>query len=160
MAWLKSWVHLFAQVELILLILYRGIPLNKATHLGKSSYNAKSEGTEVVHYSTQRWILGLAFLLICIVCWSGWFLIQQELARDNHANILQCFAIKRDLTLWIVRKKLEILTILFAGIFGSGMCYLGMSCSVQILTEGSSFHISIQPFHADFYNLTGLCILP
>ncbi|KAJ8436916.1 hypothetical protein Cgig2_017341 [Carnegiea gigantea] len=123
----------------ILLILHGGIPLNKATHSGKSSHNAKSEGTEVVHYSTQRWILGLAFLLICIVCWSGWFLIQQELARDNHANILQCFAIKREY-----------------GIFGSGMCYVGMSWSVQTLTEGSSFYISIQPFRADFYNLTGL----
>lgn len=130
----------------ILLILYKGIPLNKTTHSGKSPYNSKNQGTEVVDDSTQRWILGSAFLLISIVCWSGWFLIQARIGKRYPCkysstafmsffgaiqSAILCFAIKRDLTVWIVRGKLEILTVLFAGIFGSGLCYVGMSWCVQ-----------------------------
>uniref|UniRef100_A0A7C9A374 WAT1-related protein n=1 Tax=Opuntia streptacantha TaxID=393608 RepID=A0A7C9A374_OPUST len=113
----------------VLLILYRGIPLNKATHSGKSSYNAKDQGVEVVDNSPQRWILGSTFLLISIVCWSGWFLIQARIGKRYPCkysstafmsffgaiqSAILCFAVKRDITIWIVRGKLEILTVLFA----------------------------------------------
>uniref|UniRef100_A0A803KZW8 EamA domain-containing protein n=1 Tax=Chenopodium quinoa TaxID=63459 RepID=A0A803KZW8_CHEQI len=135
----------------ILLILYRGIPL--------STYHAKHLSTPSKSGSKEKWILGSIFLLSSAVCWSGWFLIQSKIGKKYPfkysstalmssfgavQSAILCFAINRDITIWILRGKLQIFTVLFAGISGSGLCYVGMSWCVE--QKGPVFTAAFSPF--------------
>lgn len=131
----------------ILLIFYRGISLNKATNYsGKPTYNVSNLSMVTKVGSKEEWIVGSIFLLLSILCWSGWFLMQSRIGKiygckysstalmstfGAAQSAILCFAINRDTTIWILRGKLQIFTVLSAGILGSGLCYVGMSWCVE-----------------------------
>ncbi|XP_074279604.1 WAT1-related protein At3g30340-like isoform X2 [Silene latifolia] len=136
----------------LLLIFYRGFPLNH-THHGNSSSNAAEVDRP------QNWILGSIFLIISIFIWAAWFLLQARIVREYPCkyrsttlmsafgavqSAILCFAINRDLGLWILRGKLQIFTVFFAGIFGSGLCYVGISWCVE--QRGPVFTAAFSPF--------------
>ncbi|KAL9245456.1 hypothetical protein vseg_019109 [Gypsophila vaccaria] len=141
---------------IILLILYRGFPLN---HTPVSSYHTNNANTAAKANRPQNWILGSAFLVLSVLSWSGWFLIQARIGKKfpckytsttlmsaigaMQSGIL-CFAINRDVSLWVISGKLEIITVLLAGIFGSGLCYVGLSWCVE--QRGPVFTAAFIPF--------------
>ncbi|XP_074263494.1 WAT1-related protein At3g30340-like [Silene latifolia] len=137
----------------VVLIFYRGFPLN---HSGMSTsyhhaHNSKLDGR-------RNWTVGSLFLVLSILCWSGWFLIQARIgqmypckytsttvmsALGAVQSTFLCFAINRDTSVWILTGKLEIITVLFAGIFGSGLCYVGISWCVE--QKGPVFTAAFSP---------------
>ncbi|XP_021760388.1 WAT1-related protein At3g30340-like [Chenopodium quinoa] len=149
----------------LLLILYRGIPLNKATYSRTSLYNANNLSMFGKIDSKHRWILGSIFLVLSILCWSGWFLLQSRIGKRYPCKYMStalmsafgavqsailCFAINRNISVWIFTGKLQIFTVLAAGVLGSGLCYVGISWCVEqrgpVFT--SAFSPSIQIYIA------------
>ncbi|XP_010666435.2 WAT1-related protein At3g30340-like [Beta vulgaris subsp. vulgaris] len=114
----------------ILLIFYRRISLNKATNYsGKPTYNASNLSMVTKVGSKEEWIVGSIYLLLSIICWSGWFLMQSRIGKiygrkysstalmsafGVAQSAILCFAINRDTTIWILREKLHIFTVLSA----------------------------------------------
>lgn len=138
----------------LLLIFYTGAPLNKVTPSGKPSYNTNNSNMEA-----RKWILGSIFLVLSILFWSAWFLIQARIGKKYPCkysstalmsffgaiqSAILCFAVNKDITQWVLRGKLQILTVLFAGILGSGLCYVGMAWCVE--QKGPVFTSAFTPF--------------
>ncbi|XP_021846087.1 WAT1-related protein At3g30340-like isoform X1 [Spinacia oleracea] len=134
----------------MVLIFYRGIPLS--TYHANNSSNTSKVG------SKEKWILGSIYLLLSVLCWSGWFLLQSKIGKiyplkysstalmstfGAVQSAILCFSINRDTTIWILRGKLQIFTVLSAGIMGSGMCYVGMSWCVE--QKGPVFTAAFSP---------------
>ncbi|KAL2893461.1 hypothetical protein RDABS01_009370 [Bienertia sinuspersici] len=150
----------------VLLILYRGIPLNKAPYSVPSSNNANNNLNFIVKLSsTQRWILGSISLVCAMLCWSGWFLIQSKIGKRYPCkytstammsafgalqSAVLCFAIDKNMSIWILHGKLQIFTVISGGVLGSGLCYVGISWCVEQRGPvfSSAFSPSIQIFVA------------
>ncbi|KAK9002285.1 hypothetical protein V6N11_024969 [Hibiscus sabdariffa] len=122
----------------------------------------------------ERWGIGSAFPAACAVCWSLWFLLQARIGEGypckySSTAFLSLFSAfqsailglitERDYDQWILKGKLELLTVTFAGIVASGLCYVGMSWCVEqrgpVFT--SAFTPLVQIFIAmfDFFFLHG-----
>ncbi|KMT20176.1 hypothetical protein BVRB_1g001860 isoform A [Beta vulgaris subsp. vulgaris] len=149
----------------VVLIVYRGTPLNKTTYSKSPSYKSNVSSMIADIGSKQRWIRGSIFLVLSILCWSGWFLIQSRICKRFPCkytstalmsalgavqSAILCFSINRNMSVWILNDKLQIFTVLSAGVFGSGLCYVAMSWCVEqrgpVFT--SAFTPSIQIFIA------------
>ncbi|KAL3814893.1 hypothetical protein ACJIZ3_016161 [Penstemon smallii] len=141
-------------VGALIVILYKGIPINKQ---------------EVVmnHKRPKAWGLGSVFLSAGSLCWSSWFLIQAKVGRNYPyryssttimsffsavQSAIMCLVTDRNISKWILRGKLQILSVIYAGIVGSGLCYVAMSWCVKqrgpVFT--SAFSPLIQIFAAIF----------
>ncbi|KAF8676712.1 hypothetical protein HU200_046827 [Digitaria exilis] len=120
----------------IILALYQGPSLTK------------SPPTMAVgaHHSSSRWAIGSVALLAGAACWSFWFILQSRLGKKYPAlysgnalmfllSFLQmaamALATERDLSVWILTTKLQIFTVLFVGIMGSGIGFLAMSWCIE-----------------------------
>ncbi|KAI3693733.1 hypothetical protein L1987_76685 [Smallanthus sonchifolius] len=105
-----------------------------------------------------RWTSGSLALIAGTILWSSWFLVQSNIGKRYPLQYsstaimmffgaVQSFAlslfIHRDLSLWIPKGKLEIFSILYAGIVGSGFCYVGMSWCVK--KRGPVFTAAFSP---------------
>ncbi|KAH9627011.1 hypothetical protein KSS87_020662, partial [Heliosperma pusillum] len=58
----------------VLMIFYRGFPLNH-TGMSPTSYHNAHNSNDW----RRNWIVGSLFLVLSILCWSGWFLIQAKI---------------------------------------------------------------------------------
>ncbi|KAJ1277441.1 hypothetical protein BS78_04G004100 [Paspalum vaginatum] len=121
----------------VILALYQGPSLTRPYSSPASS------GGGGAHRS---WVIGSVALLAGSACWSFWFILQSKLGKKYPAlysgnalmfllSFLQMAAVglvtERDLSLWVLRTKLQIITVLFAGIMGSGVGFLGMSWCIE-----------------------------
>ncbi|KAH9626402.1 hypothetical protein KSS87_009088, partial [Heliosperma pusillum] len=103
----------------LLLIFYRGFPVNHPHH-GNTSNNAAEVDRP------RNWIVGSIFLVLSILFWAAWFLLQARIGKKYPCkytsttlmsalgavqSAILCFAINRDLSLWILRGKLQIFTV-------------------------------------------------
>ncbi|GMI98948.1 Usually multiple acids move in and out Transporters 32 [Hibiscus trionum] len=94
----------------------------------------------------ERWAIGSIFLAAGTFFWSSWFLLQARIGRTfpcqySSTAILSFFSAiqsaiislitERDFTRWILNEKLEIITVAYVGMVGSGLCYVGMSWCVK-----------------------------
>lgn len=110
----------------ILLALYQGPSLTKsspAPHQAAMAVVGHGGGTQ--HH---QWAIGSVALLAGAACWSFWFILQSRLGKKYPAlysgnalmfllSFLQMAAVglatERDLSVWILRTKLQIITVLF-----------------------------------------------
>nr|VDC58445.1 unnamed protein product [Brassica rapa] len=116
---------------------------------------------------TQKWAMGSVMLIISILIWSSWFIVQAKICRKypcqyTSTAILSFFGViqsallslisERSISMWVVKEKFQVLALLYSGIVGSGLCYVGMSWCLQqrgpVFT--SSFIPLIQVFAAFF----------
>ncbi|GMJ01381.1 Usually multiple acids move in and out Transporters 32 [Hibiscus trionum] len=123
----------------MVLTLYKG-----KTLVGSDSRDGKYL---IVNYRRkERWGIGSMFPAACAVCWSLWFLLQARIGKGypckySSTAFLSLFSAiqsailglitERDFDEWILRGKLELITVTFAGIVASGLCYVGMSWCVE-----------------------------
>ncbi|KAG2647913.1 WAT1-related protein At4g01440-like [Panicum virgatum] len=122
----------------IILALYQGPSLTKSS----SAPQPMGAGGHGAH----RWVTGSVALLAGAACWSFWFILQSRLGKKYPAlysgnalmfllSFLQIAAVgmatERDLSVWILRTKLQIITVLFVGIMGSGIGFLAMSWCIE-----------------------------
>lgn len=111
----------------ILLALYQGPSLTKPSPAasGAGAAMAAGHGGVVAHH---QWAIGSVALLAGAACWSLWFILQSRLGKKYPAlysgnalmfllSFLQMAAVgmatERDLSVWILRTKLQIITVLF-----------------------------------------------
>ncbi|GAB4861484.1 hypothetical protein Ancab_036686 [Ancistrocladus abbreviatus] len=68
-----------------------------------------------------------------------------------------CFARSRDISIWVLKGKFLIMTVIFSGIFGSGLCHVGMSRRVE--QRGPVFTAAFAPFGQIFVTILDLVFL-
>ncbi|KAL1832257.1 hypothetical protein ACET3Z_001908 [Daucus carota] len=141
----------------LLLTLYKGIPLR----------DLPTPLEDPTTGGTKRWGTGTLLLTGGSIMWSSWFLIQAKIGKtypcqysstamisffSTIQSALLYVAIHRNTSAWLIKGSLEILTVLFAGMVGSGLCYVIMSWCVKergpVFT--SAFSPLIQIFVAAF----------
>ncbi|XP_051223261.1 WAT1-related protein At3g30340 [Lolium perenne] len=132
---------LMSLAGLLLLTLYKGMPLTHqaATALSPAAHNTDGGGN-------RSWMLGTMALLANCMFFSFWLLLQTRLTKKYPAiyssTALMFFistlqggvltvAVERRASLWMLTDKLEIITVLYAGIIGSGAGYLIMTWCVE-----------------------------
>ncbi|VAI41042.1 unnamed protein product [Triticum turgidum subsp. durum] len=130
---------------LLLLSLYKGVPL---THQAATSAPSPAAHHAAPSDSSgnRSWMLGTIALLFNCLCFSFWLLLQTKLTKKYPAiysntaimffiSTLQggavTLAMERHVSLWMLTSKLEIVTVLYAGIVGSGAGYLIMTWCVE-----------------------------
>ncbi|KAL6606479.1 hypothetical protein ACP70R_042132 [Stipagrostis hirtigluma subsp. patula] len=123
----------------MLLTLYKGVAL---THQVEPSVNQEA----TVESGKKSWTLGTVALLANCLCFSFWLLLQSRLTKKYPAlysstaymfliSSLQggglTAAIQRRASVWALRRPVEILTVLYTGIMGSGVGYVLMTWCVE-----------------------------
>ncbi|CAM8974524.1 unnamed protein product [Rhodiola kirilowii] len=151
----------------VVITLYRGIVLN-SPH-SKSESNHDKIGSETTDH---KWFLGSVFLFAGTLLWSSWFLIQAVIGKAYPAkqytstaimslfstvqSAVLCTIVSRNGTKWVLKGALEISTILYAGMIGSGLCYVGMSWCIDL--KGPVFTAAFSPLVQIFVALVGLSL--
>ncbi|TKW19224.1 hypothetical protein SEVIR_4G006400v4 [Setaria viridis] len=121
----------------MLLTLYKGVAL---THQVEPSESPDH------HAGKKSWTLGTLALLANCLCFSFWLLLQSKLTKKYPAlysstaymfliSSLQggslTAAIQRRASVWILTRPMEIVTVLYTGIMGSGVGYVVMTWCVE-----------------------------
>ncbi|XP_050238344.1 WAT1-related protein At3g30340-like [Mercurialis annua] len=144
----------------ILLTLYKGLPLNHPRpHPRPQDIHINYFDLRTLDREKHNWIIGSLFLFGGCLLWSSWFPIQAKIGaifpcQYSSTAILSSFAaiqsacvtliLDRNISVWIFKGKWEIITIVFAGVVGSGLCYVGMSWCVK--QRGPVFTAAFTPF--------------
>ncbi|GFS44550.1 nodulin MtN21 /EamA-like transporter family protein [Actinidia rufa] len=142
----------------IILTLYKGMPLFNYSH----SQAAIQTMDDVVKLSSakrkERWTIGSIALVAGTLLWSSWFLLQSKIVKRypcqySSTTIMSFFAavqsatlglsVDRNLSAWVLKGKMEIFSVMYAGIVGSGLCYVGMSWCVR--KRGPLFTAAFSP---------------
>ncbi|CAN6466172.1 unnamed protein product [Victoria cruziana] len=136
----------------MLLTLYRGRALTHPTA------DLVHQTSKSLPESQKSWFLGSLSLLGGSFAWSSWFIVQAKIAKSypalysNNAIVsllscTQCAAftllLHRDHSLWEVRGRLQVITILYSGAACSGLSYIMMAWCVE--KRGPVFTASFSP---------------
>lgn len=149
----------------MLLTLYKGMPLfNHQSHLQLEAMDESIHTQSISRLSSllatkkARWASGSLALVAGTVLWSSWFLVQSNIGKRYPLQYsstaimmffgaIQSFALSlsvdRDLSSWILKGKLQVFSIVYAGIVGSGFCFVGMSWCVK--KRGPVFSAAFSP---------------
>ncbi|PIN09541.1 hypothetical protein CDL12_17879 [Handroanthus impetiginosus] len=143
----------------ILLTVYKGMPL---FHFSDPQRTAKSVEQHMKlnsHIGRERWAIGSVALFAGTLCWSSWFLLQTNIAKRypcqySSTAIMASFSaiqsailslcMNRELSIWILKRKSDIFIVLYAGMIGSGLCFVGMAWCVK--KRGPVFTAAFSPF--------------
>ncbi|KAK9020715.1 hypothetical protein V6N11_010732 [Hibiscus sabdariffa] len=140
----------------LLLTLYKGRPLFEHSHTMAPTiaHAVKLSSSR----RAERWTIGCLALIVGTLLWSSWFIIQSYVGRRypcqfSSTAIMSFFGaiqsaalsllINRDLSMWVLKGKVEIITVLYAGMVGSGLSYVGMAWCVK--KRGPVFTAAFSP---------------
>ncbi|XP_059316827.1 WAT1-related protein At3g30340-like [Lycium ferocissimum] len=153
---------LFCLGGALTLTLYKGITL----------INPSASSTIETDHNKRSWLLGSIFLFAGCFVWSAWFLLQARISKDypyqysstaimsffgSIQSAILSFIINRDLSKWILKGGLEILSVIFGGMVGSGFCYVVMSWCVN--QKGAVFTSAFSPLIQIFAAVFDVTIL-
>ncbi|XP_020577882.1 WAT1-related protein At3g30340-like isoform X2 [Phalaenopsis equestris] len=139
----------------LILTLYRGMVLIAPSKVAVLSH--QTPPLAAMHES-KRWTMGTVALLLGVSSWALWFPLQSRIGRRYRAlytgtaivflfsflqTALISLLIQKSFSQWIVKSKFQILSILYGGIVGSGMCILGSSWCAH--KKGPVFAIAFFP---------------
>ncbi|XP_051137534.1 WAT1-related protein At3g30340-like [Andrographis paniculata] len=143
----------------ILLTAYKGIPL---FHFSQDDQVTRSTGQHYTEISPSivrlRWAIGSLALFAATICWSSWFILQSYIGKKypcqySSTAIMTFFSaiqsaiiglsFQRDLSVWIFKNKTDIYIALYAGMIGSGLCFVGMTWCVK--KKGPVFTAAFSP---------------
>ncbi|XP_058105121.1 WAT1-related protein At3g30340-like [Magnolia sinica] len=129
----------------MLLTFYKGVALTNTSH--SPAISNVSQHNRVTHEKKEeKWTIGSMALIGGCLCWSTWFLLQAKISNIYPSpyssttiisslsalqSVILGLAIHRDISLWTLNGTLMILTVVYAGIVGSGLCYVVMSWCVE-----------------------------
>ncbi|WMV22853.1 hypothetical protein MTR67_016238 [Solanum verrucosum] len=145
----------------LILTLYKGMPL----------MNESAPEVEVNH-NIKSWIVGSSFLFAGSLVWSSWFLIQARIGKDYPyqysstaimsflgaiQSAILSLVIDRNTSTWFLKGTLEISTVIYAGMVGSGLCYVVMSWCVK--QKGAVFTSAFSPLIQIFAAVIDISIL-
>ncbi|WCJ26686.1 nodulin MtN21 /EamA-like transporter family protein [Euphorbia peplus] len=132
----------------MVLTLYKGMPLFSHSDTAATMEHGvkKLISSYTKTKKTESWTIGCVALVVGTLLWSSWFLLQSNIGKRYPyqysstaimslfgaiQSALLCLFISRNLSIWVLKGKTEILTVLYAGMVGSGLCYVGMSWCVK-----------------------------
>ncbi|GMH21774.1 hypothetical protein Nepgr_023616 [Nepenthes gracilis] len=156
----------------LLLALYRGFPISKSVHSQESIYRSKEANMKASGKSTENYIMGSILFTSSAFLWSSWFVMQARIGKRYPCkysstatmsffsavqSAILCVAINDDVSIWLLKGKLQIFSVLFAGTVGSGLCYSGMSWCVE--QKGPVFTAAFSPFMQIFVAILDLAFL-
>jgi hypothetical protein len=113
----------------VLLIFYKGIPLTNSHSRAATTDILNHADTMISGKKRQRWVVGSILSLAGCFTWSLWFLIQAKISKSYpfqySSTALMSFlgavqsailslSIERNFSMWILRTKLEIISVLYA----------------------------------------------
>ncbi|KAE9451922.1 hypothetical protein C3L33_16166, partial [Rhododendron williamsianum] len=142
----------------MILTLYKGSPLFNYSRSGAATHIVDQALKLSSGKRKERWTLGSMALISGTLLWSSWFLLQSYISKSypcqySSTAITSLFAaiqsaalavsMDRNFSMWALKGKEEILTVVYAGIVGSGMCYVGMSWCVK--KRGPLFTAAFSP---------------
>ncbi|XP_009780606.1 WAT1-related protein At3g30340 [Nicotiana tabacum] len=140
----------------LLLTFYKGIPL-----IHFSDQQTASQSMEEHNSSSkrkERWIFGSLILFAGTLLWSSWFLLQSNIGKKYPCqysstvimtffsaiqSAILTFSINRRLSIWIPKEMIDMLSVIYTGLIGSGLCYVGMSWCVK--KRGPVFTAAFSP---------------
>ncbi|PWZ07867.1 WAT1-related protein [Zea mays] len=156
----------------MLLTLYKGVSL---THqqAGEASPEDHNLGAAAASPSDRKsWTLGTLALLANCLCFSFWLLLQSRLTKKYpalYSSTAYMFlissmqggaltaAIQRRASVWLLTRPIEIVTVLYTGIMGSGVGYVLMTWCVEkrgpVFTSAFIPVIQIMVAMVDFFFL-------
>ncbi|WMV56597.1 hypothetical protein MTR67_049982 [Solanum verrucosum] len=140
-----------------LLTFYKGKPLIHFSH-----FKDLSQTLEEPISSSKRnvqWIFGSMILFAGTILWSSWFLIQAKIGKKYPCqysstvimtffsaiqSAILTFSTDRTLSIWIPKEKIiDMLSVVYTGLIGSGLCFVGMSWCVK--KRGPVFTAAFSP---------------
>ncbi|XP_023637198.1 WAT1-related protein At4g01440 isoform X2 [Capsella rubella] len=110
----------------LLLTMYKGVPLTK--------YH-KLETHQLMKHKPENWVIGCVLLFAGSSCFGSWMLIQSKVNEKypcqysstvvlSFFGTIQCALLSliksRDISAWILTDKLDIMTVVYARLIGSG----------------------------------------
>ncbi|KAF0911691.1 hypothetical protein E2562_011691 [Oryza meyeriana var. granulata] len=126
----------------MVLTFYKGVAV---THT-KIQHLHSSELHHGASMSSRNWTLGTVAILGNCVCLSCWFLLHSRLAK-KYPHVYSCNAFmcmfsflqvavvglctQRNVAVWIVRSKFQILTVLYAGVVGCGLSFVLLTWCIE-----------------------------
>ncbi|KAI3951191.1 hypothetical protein MKW98_028595 [Papaver atlanticum] len=161
----------------MVLTLYKGVPLTNFSDSGETTtihYNTTSHISWLYpNNRTERWTIGTIALVVATLLWSSWFLVQAKISKtypcQYSSTTIMCFlgAIQstlfslvtnhQEFSSWVLKGKFQIFTVLFSGIVGSGLTFLGMSYCVK--KSGPVFTAAFSPLIQIVVAVIGFSIL-
>ncbi|XP_022770674.1 WAT1-related protein At4g01440-like isoform X2 [Durio zibethinus] len=154
----------------MVLTLYKGNTLVRSnsatTHIinhGNIMISSKKKG---------RWAIGSIFLAAGCIFSSSWLLLQACIGRTypcqySSTAFLSFFSAiqlaiislitERDFAKWILKEKLELITVTYTGMVSAGLCYVGMSWCVK--QKGPVFTSAFSPLLQIFVAMFDFSIL-
>ncbi|XP_059645361.1 WAT1-related protein At3g30340-like [Cornus florida] len=150
----------------MLLTLYKGMPLFKHSHpqAANQTMHQAAAAAAITSMSSssksrkERWTIGSIALMAGTLLWSSWFPLQSYIGKRypcqySSTALMTFFAaiqsavlslsIDRNLSVWVLKGNIEIVTVIYAGMVGSGLCYVGMSWCVK--QRGPVFTAAFSP---------------
>ncbi|XP_024177225.1 WAT1-related protein At3g30340 isoform X1 [Rosa chinensis] len=141
------------------LTLYKGTPLTNQ-HSHATSQNEDNDYMRRAAKDKEKWAVGSLLLAAGCLLWASWFLIQAKIGKSypfqySSTAILSFFGAiqsailslvterNMNMSMWVLKGELEILSVLYAGAIGSGLCYVGMSWCVK--QKGPLFTAAFTP---------------
>ncbi|MCL7034883.1 hypothetical protein MKW94_020306 [Papaver nudicaule] len=161
----------------MVLTLYKGVPLTNFSDPGETTAIHDNTSSHInwlyPNNRTERWTIGTIALVAGTLLWSAWFLVQAKISKiypcQYSSTTIMCFlgAIQstlfslvtnhQDFSSWVLKGKFQILTVLFSGIVGSGLSFVGMSYCVKI--RGPVFTAAFSPLIQIVVAMIGFSIL-
>lgn len=150
------------------LSLYRGSSLLNHPQLSPHAFSTAARLG--VKRSTGQWVISSTALFLGTLLWSCWFLVQSHIGKlypckyastafmsffgALQSAMLASLSSGRNLSMWVLKDKLEIFTVVFAGTVCSGLCYVGMSWCVK--KRGPVFTAAFSPLIQIFAAMIGI----
>lgn len=110
-----------------LLTLYKGVPL---FHSSRTTTKAMDHAVKLSSSKrAERWTIGSIALIVGSLLWSSWFLLQSNIGKRFPCqysstaimsffgaiqSAILSFCTSRNLSVWILKGKIQIITVLFA----------------------------------------------
>ncbi|KAF4353069.1 hypothetical protein CsatB_004895 [Cannabis sativa] len=139
-----------------ILLLYKGVSLfdNNHSHATIDRAITKLSSSK----KAERWMIGSIALIMGTLSWSSWFLLQSNIGKRYPyqysstaimsffgaiQSAILSFSTGSNLSVWILKGPLQIVTVVFAGMVGSGLGFVTMSWCVK--KRGPVFTAAFSP---------------
>ncbi|XVE73591.1 hypothetical protein DITRI_Ditri11bG0131000 [Diplodiscus trichospermus] len=155
----------------MVLTLYKGKTLVRSNS-GATTHIVNYPNAMISTKKKERWVVGSIFLSAGCIFWSSWFLLQASIGRTypcqySSTAFLSFFSAiqtaiiglitEKDFTKWILKEKLELITVTYTGMVSAGLCYVGMSWCVK--QKGPVFTSAFSPLVQIFVAMFDFSIL-
>ncbi|CAI9096194.1 OLC1v1032279C1 [Oldenlandia corymbosa var. corymbosa] len=134
----------------LVLVLYKGVPVINAT---------KTVALQKEKHDAHNQAIGSMFLFAGNLTWASWFIVQAQIGKyypfQYTSTTIMCFfgailsailsvMLDRNMSSWLLKGRLQIITVIYSGLVGTGLVYGAFSWCVK--KRGPVFTSAFGPF--------------